>query len=93
MPDPTNISVNEAIDIYDEFISKLTGWATGSLTLGKALYMASRGYLGAAEANLEMVRSKYADEGLVMQYMPHISSLLRQANDTGDPPNIANLPH
>ena len=66
MPHRSNVPLNKAIEIYNEFISQLRGWAVGSLTLGKALYTALRGYLGAAEAILEMVRWKYADEGLVI---------------------------
>jgi hypothetical protein len=91
LPDPQDISLDTASEIYDDFINQLEGWAVGSVTLGKVLYIASRGKFTTAESLFEWVKAQYASEALVMQYVPGIGSLLKQARDTGVAPDIAHL--
>jgi len=83
--DPRNIPLPQALQIYDEFIDRVSGWAKGSLALGKAMYLASLNRLSDARTIIDNVALKFANESLVTQYLDSVRKYCDKAEATGEP--------
>lgn len=69
----------QALAYYDYFIDRLDGWASGSLRLGKVMYLASTGHCTAAKIAFDEVREEYGDLRRVAQYYDAVEGYLVRA--------------
>lgn len=83
--DPRNIALPKAMDIYDGFIDRVSGWGKGALALGKALYLASLNRVDDARSLIDEVALKFAGESLVTQYLGPVRWYCDQAISLGKP--------
>ena len=83
--DPRNVEVSRGLNIYDQFIDRVEGWAQGALALGKALYLASLNRIEEARRLTEEVAVKFATEPLVTQYLEAIRGYCDRAVAEGKP--------
>ncbi len=83
--DPRNIPLPAALQIYDSFIGRFEGWRLGILALGKALFLASLNKIEEARRLIEEIALKYADEGLVTQYLDALRGYCARAESNGQP--------
>jgi hypothetical protein len=70
--DPRNIGLDRALRIYDGFIDAVEGYARGAIALGKALFLSEHRRLDEAEALVSRVEQGFADDPLVMNFVPSV---------------------